>query len=109
MVVKVPKIVKIEYEEEEKDQVQPALPIKGELSMLTSRFDLENEIERQFGQVPTADFNLNITKKDAPTADIEMKNEENQPKAVQGARYAELKKKFDGASKNQYKFTPTFS
>jgi hypothetical protein len=77
--------------------------------MVTSRFELEQEIERQFG------YPLNITK-DLGTIseDVAMADDSafySQPVATQEktARYQELKKKFESASKHQYKFTPTFS
>ena len=85
------------------------LPFKSGVSMVTSRLELEQEIERQFG------FAINITKDSQLLGDdIAMKEDDafySQPVPVQETtrRYEELKKKFASANKQQYKFTPTFS
>lgn len=88
--------------------------------MVTSRFELENEIERQFGQAVFGAIAKEDSTPGIAAQDVEMRQEGAEFYSQQAtvntggnegnsSRYQELKRKFESASKNQYKFTPTFS
>ena len=81
--------------------------------MLSSRFDLEQEIERQFGMNVKRDstsFELNITDQKAKQKQSNSSSAVPQSQPSKDARYQELKRKFESTNvKNQFKFTPTFS
>lgn len=102
--IKVPDLTeKMEVDEQASQmlvQKQP-LPIKSGVSVVTSRFELEQEIERQFG--------IEVKRESSLELNIEKSGSQQQPvKKPQDERYNELKQKFENASKgHQFKFTPT--